>query len=857
MIGRKLGNYEVVDKLGEGGMGEVWRARDARLNRTVAVKVLPAEFAGDPSRRARFEQEARALGALNHPNIVAIYDIGQSDGQAYIVSELVEGESLRKIIDRGPLTGRKLNDIAVQTAEAVAAAHALGIVHRDLKPENIMVTGSGSGSAGRVKVLDFGLAKQSAPTTGDTETLAMSSPGMVLGTAGYMSPEQVRGELTDARSDIFSLGCVFYELATGRRAFEGKSAVEVMSAILREDPPEMTAGAAPVPEVLESIVRRCLEKDPQQRFQSASDLAFALRSVGGPSTAQTTAVKAVPRTKPRRWLLPAIAVGVAALTFVAGYLLRGRFIPAASPLQFHRITFREGRVTAARFAPDGQQMIYAASWDGGPNHIYLATPGNPEARDLGVPESELLSVSSKGDIAFLVGPFSPDGRGTLARSSIAGGQTRELLENVYLADWSPDGSELAIVRRVGNSTTLEYPVGKVLSKFEGPVLSLRVSPDGQHVAFTSYAQGARIGLYLAGRDGSKVRNIGNISDQTSSLDASSLYWSRDGREIWYRSFNTSAQNTMYAMDMEGKVRVVARFPSQIRLFDVAADGRVLMSTESGRLGIRGLAPGDTVERDWSCLESSSLRGISDDGRLIVADVLGESAGAKGSVYLRRTDGTPPVRLGDGAATVLSPDGKWISGFSSRETARKIFVVTPTGPGEVQPPNGHGIVVGWLSGDHTYLLAVHPKGTGRYQFFAWDAQTDQLRAASPVGMPDQLPLVSPDRRSYIAIGPDRQTGVYSVETGTGQPIKGLTEHDNVINWRADGRALYISTHHDMNQMRPVSLLDLATGQRTLWKTIQPAIMVDEVSNVHVTPDGKAYAYNYRYVRSELYVAEGIK
>jgi eukaryotic-like serine/threonine-protein kinase len=853
MIGRKLGNYEIVDKLGEGGMGEVWRARDARLNRTVAVKVLSAEFAGDPARRQRFEQEARALGAVNHPNIVAIYDIGQSDGRAYLVSELVEGESLRKIIDRGPLGFRKLIEIAVQTAEAIAAAHALGIVHRDLKPENIMVTGSVSGSPGRVKVLDFGLAKQSAlPTTTETETIALSQPGMVLGTVGYMAPEQVRGEPVDGRSDIFSLGCVLYELATGRRAFEGKSAADVMSAILREEPPEMVSGDTPVPAPLERIVRRCLEKDPRERFQSAADLAFALRAAGGASTSQTVAMKAAPAPR-HKWLIPAVAVVAAIALFAAGYFLRGRLVSTAAP-QFRRITFRDGRVTAARFAPDGQQVIYAASLDGGPSHIYLATPGNPEARDLELPESHLLSVSSKGDLAFLVGPFTPDGFGTLARSSIAGGQTRELLERVLLADWSPDGSELAIVRKTGGRTAVEYPVGKVLFQTDWSPFSLRVSPDGQRLAFTHYTHGSGIGLFIAERGGA-ARAIGNISGQTAGVDASSLYWTRDGREIWYRSLDTNDANTIYAINLQGKIRVVARFPSQVKLFDVAVDGRVLMSTESGRLGIRGLAPGDTVERDLSCLESSVLSGISDDGGLIVADVLGEGGGITGSIYLRRTDGTPPVRLGDGAATILSPDGKWVSGYASRETARRKFILTPTGPGEIQPQTDHGIVVGWLSGEGNYLLAV--RATGTYQFVAWNAETDKLRPASPNGMPQQVPFISPDRRFFVADSPDHQMSVYSIETGEGRPIQGMTHHDQVINWRSDGRALYISTHHDMNQMLPVSVLDLETGKRTPWKIIQPSIPVDEVSNIHITPDGRAYAYNYSYVRSELYVAEGIR
>jgi serine/threonine protein kinase len=252
----------------------VWRARDERLNRMVAVKILPSEVANDPLRRARFEQEAKALGSLSHPNIVAVYDVGQVDSRAFIVSELVDGDSMRSVIDRGPVPARKLIDYAVQIADALGAAHREGIIHRDLKPENVMVTRSG-----RVKVLDFGLAKQYQAHAADkSATVAISEPGMVVGTVGYMSPEQIRGEAAHARSDIFSLGCVLYEMTTGKRAFQLRSAVETMHAILNEDPAQFDPGASPIP-ALAAIVHRCLEKNPEQRFQSAADLAFALRSL--------------------------------------------------------------------------------------------------------------------------------------------------------------------------------------------------------------------------------------------------------------------------------------------------------------------------------------------------------------------------------------------------------------------------------------------------------------------------------------------------------------------------------------------------------------------------------------------------
>ena len=857
MTGRKLGNYEVLDKLGEGGMGEVWRARDARLNRTVALKVLPADVAGNLTRRQRFEQEARALAALNHPNIVAVYDIGESEGQAFIVSELVEGESLRKVIDRGPLPFRKLVDAAVQTAEALAAAHALGIVHRDLKPENIMVSGTGSGSSGRVKVLDFGLAKQT-PLQGsgdDTDTLMLSQPGMVLGTVGYMSPEQVRAEPVDARSDIFSFGCVLYEMATSRRAFSGKTAADVISAVLKEEPSEISGTGTPVPPALEAIVRRCLEKDPAQRFQSAADMAFALRAVSSvsPSQAGSQILTLPPIHRRPKWLLPAAAALLLAVFFVAGFALRGRFTTTTVP-RFHRVTFREGSVSAARFSPDWQDVLYTAAWDAGPGRIYQAHPGSPESRDLDLPESRLLAVSSKGDLAFLQGPFTPDGFGTLARNSITGGQPRQLLENVRLADWSPDAMEMAIVRSVDGKYRLEYPVGKVLAESPFAPFAIRISPDGQRVAYTNFTMGTRIGLFVVDRAG-KVQDLGAISGQTSELEVAPLCWTPDSREVWFRSYDSSDLNTIYSIGMNGTRRVVARFPGRVTLFEIAADGRILLSTENGRKGIRGLAPGEEVDRDLSCLDSSRLRGLSADGSLILADVLGESGGPKGSIYMRRTIGTAPVRLGDGVAYTLSPDGKWVAGFSSRDTGNRMFELMPTGPGEVVKSK---MVVGWLAGTRNYLVLEKSPGKG-IRLEAWDAATNTQRPVSPNGMPDSddFPLVSSDGRQFLTTGPDGERHIYSIDGSEPKPVTGLTHHDRVVAWRADGRSVYITTHRNENRTIPVSIVDLDTGKRTPWREIKPIVPVDEAGSLRITPDGKAYAYNFTYLRSELFVAEGIR
>src|SRR5437588_9432762 len=301
--GTKLGRYEIRSKLGEGGMGEVYRARDEKLNRDVAIKVLPATLSQDGDRLRRFEQEAQAAGALNHPNILAVYDVGTHDGAPYIVSELLEGEELREQLSDGSLPQRKALDYAQQIAQGLAAAHERGITHRDLKPENLFVT-----TDGRVKILDFGLAKLSEPpaVAGGLNSEAatrrpLTDPGTVMGTVGYMSPEQVRGHEADHRSDIFSFGSILYEMLAGQRAFRCETMAETMTAILKEDPPELSDTNSKVNPQLEKIVRRCLEKKPERRFHSASDLAFAIESIAGTSTSsgQTETIATLPALRPR------------------------------------------------------------------------------------------------------------------------------------------------------------------------------------------------------------------------------------------------------------------------------------------------------------------------------------------------------------------------------------------------------------------------------------------------------------------------------------------------------------------------------------------------------------------------------
>ena len=851
-------------------MGEVYRARDTRLGREVALKVLPESFSRDAERLRRFEQEARAVAALNHPNILAIHDIGEANGAPFLVSELLEGHSLRKELDSGAFPTRRAVDYGTQLANGLAAAHDKGIVHRDLKPENVFVC-----LDGRIKILDFGLAKLAKPVMsaeeGVTQGASMqeTSPGMVLGTVGYMSPEQVKGEPADARSDIFSLGTILYEMFSGQRAFQRDTSAETMTAILKEDPPEITTTGKPIAPALERIVRRCLEKKPLQRFQSARDLAFNLEGLSGATSTAGSAIAAATPTeiettkaKPRRWPLPAL-VGLALLVGggAAGWLLhRGGTNPVPS---FQQLTFDRGLVYSARFGTDGRTIYYSASWNGQPVQIYFTDPDSPESRPLNLVNSSLFAVSrsemaiSQGCLDRFIGAC----QGTLATVPIAGGAPRPLAQDALSADWSADGNEMAIVRQVNGKYRVEYPRGTMIYESEHWLDYARISPNGKYVAVAEMVSidGDAGAVVVVDRSGKVVLHTPRF------VSFEGLAWSPSGGEVWIGITDARAgwANTIVGIGLNGKQRDVYRVPGMLRLHDVARDGRVLFSRESWRTGTLYRGPHDTKDRDLSWLDYALARDISADGSIVSFDDWGAAAGNTSLAYVRKTDGSPAVKLGAWWLPVLSPDGEWVFADSGASVNNGQLFLVPVGAGESRSMGtsnwAQTASLGWMpDGKNVYFVA-----NLKDEWHVWlqDLAGGAAKSVTPAIRPQQgyseTHLVSPDGKLIFARDVNNKAMLYSLDGGEARAIPGFQPDDIWITWTADGKSAYV--FHDEKYFAPVYRLELTTGKRKLVTTINvgdPA-GVTSMQAVRITPDGKSYVYSYSREQSDLFVVEGVR
>jgi serine/threonine protein kinase/Tol biopolymer transport system component len=865
--GDRLGPYEIVASLGAGGMGEVYKAKDTRLDRLVAVKVLPEQLAKDPDLLARFDREAKSVAALNHPNILALHDFGRQGDLAYAVMELLEGESLRARLAQGSLPPRKAVEVAIQLARGLSAAHEKGVVHRDLKPENLWLTNDG-----RLKILDFGLAKQVFRSEGPmhsqlaTEAFGSGSAGstergVVLGTVGYMSPEQVRGESVDARTDIFSFGAVLYEMLTGSRAFARNSATETLAAILRDDPPEPESTGRSIPSGLQRIIHHCLEKNPSQRFRSAHDVAFALENLSSGSGVPSIESPAAPPSRKMSWTVP-LAAFFAVASGLAGWVLRGG--PPSPPI-FHRLTFEQGTVENARFGPDGKTVLYSARWKGGPPTLYSIPAGGLESQRLNVESSTLLAVSKDNELAVVLSPLLTYGLypGNLARVPASGGGAREIERSVLAADWNPLSGELAAVTVARADWTLESPPGKALRSAAG-IDYPRFSPRDGSIAFIENRFGLGWPLLPQPGDVVVLDPAGHARVLAKGRRCTGLAWSAKGDEVWFSEWTDGRRSTLCAASLSGKVRTIWSGPGNIALQDIAADGRALMQIRQIQDGVLVLEEGAARERDLSIYDGTFSIDFTPDRRAILVNERGAGGGPEGAVFLAPLDGSLPTRLAKGRAEALSPDGTIV--LVGPAERRDQYVLVPTGSGSSAVVDLSGIAsnqIGrFLPDGKRFVFQGSAEGKPIRLFLMDPGKSD---APKPLTTEGTLVWqggnpVSPDGRLLFVLknlGADAVDQIVSIDDGAVTPIAGKEPRDIPIRWTADGRGIYIFKREGL----PVRIfrLDPWTGKKELVKEFMPADPggITGMSSVTMTPDAKTFAFNYRRRISELFLVEGLE
>jgi eukaryotic-like serine/threonine-protein kinase len=850
MTGQLVGHYRILEKIGAGGMGEVFRAHDERLGRDVALKLIRPASSDNPDHLRRFEQEARAAAALNHPNILAIYDVGFEGATPYIVSELLQGRTLRQRLSEGPIALLDATDYALQIAHGLTAAHERHIVHRDLKPENLFLT-----EDGRVKILDFGVAKLQAPLESERSIESLTTvtkSGAVVGTVAYMSPEQLRGKPVDHRSDIFSFGAILYEMLAGCRAFRGETEVDTMTAVLREELSDAKLDEATIPESYRNTLKHCLEKEPEDRFQSAKDLAFALQTVAG-SSPGTEIRPFRPKTKTPVMLPWAIAALLAAATLsLVIVLLR----PQLPPPAYRRLTFEEGTIYSARFAADGQAIVYSAAWNGNPVQLFSTVGNSLLAQPLNLTGAPLLAVSPSNELAVVLhgihnGQLETE-NGTLALAPLAGGAPREVLPDVRWADWDSQG-QLAVVHYVDGHSRLEYPVGNVLYQSGGWISNIRFSPKFDKIAFMDHPaiwdDRGRVSL---------VDLSGHLQVLTPDWeDEGGLAWRPDGKEIWFSAVSQGNTLNLMAVNLSGKIRTVLDLPVKITLQDIAADGRTLVSLNTSRLAMAFTTLGSKQDVDLSWHDWNAARDISPDGKFVLSEDASEAAGPGYSVVLRNVDGSLPVRLGEGSSGALSPDGKWAVAISTTHDDQ--LTLLPIGAGQPRTINVKGmdhIQNGWgrFLPDGKKLTVQGDQSGHAARCFIVDPATGNAEPITPEGF--LCGPYSPDGRSFIARDPNGSPIIYSVDGGPPREIPHLNPAFDVLQWSNHSTLLYGSHRGEPPR---IYQLDITTGKETLIKDIAPGVPagVVMVGPIVVSRDGTRFAYSYNQTLSVLYLINGLK
>jgi eukaryotic-like serine/threonine-protein kinase len=678
--GTKLDSYEILALLGAGGMGEVYRARDLALKREVAIKVLPSFVSGDPERLSRFEQEAQAAAALNHPNILAVHHFGRFDGSHYLVSELLEGNTLRQLLQHGSLPVRKAIDYGVQIAHGLAAAHDRGIVHRDLKPENLFVA-----KDGHVKILDFGLAKlmhrEPDPDGAATTVAHGTDPGMVMGTAGYMSPEQVRGETVDHRTDIFAFGAILYEMLTGRRAFQRSTSAETMTAVLNEDPPAISQTGGNIPPALQRVVNRCLEKNPEQRFHSASDLAFALDALSDSGASPAVAAQAPSHRRAGRTVVLSIgAVAAILLAAIAYFAIANR--SSGPPLRISEYTQLTHNGHAGYAMGTDGSRLYLQGGHGLPISQVSVSGGDIEPVSISVPNPALLNISPDGS-TYLVRSY----RGGISSSlpvytvQAVGGSHRYLVDAVD-ATWSPDGKMVAYstVDEELDVINIDGTAGHKIASVRGIDGNLNWSPDGKAIRFDRYNS-----IWEIASSGTNLHSP--LQSWPSSDQRCCGRWSPDGKFYAFLGPGPAGPaSQVYVLDeRRGLFRRPATEPFQLTSGPIDWDAPIFSSDGKKMFATGATHAGELVRFDSKSNQfqpflggmSADLTAFSKDGQYVAyvsyPDGILWRANRDGSDRVQLT--APPLKP---QSVAWSPDGSQLAFMAKSPEGARIWIVAAQG-----------------------------------------------------------------------------------------------------------------------------------------------------------------------------------
>jgi len=864
--GDRLGPYEVQGLLGAGGMGEVYRAHDPRLGRDVALKVLRRHRARQEDVE-RFGREARAAGGLSHPNIVAVHDVGTEGNVPYVVTELLEGHTLRSRLDHGPLPLRKAVDWGIQIAQALDAAHAKNIWHCDVKPANVFIT-----RGGQVKLLDFGIARlgQRTMVGPDDPTGEVSRETKGLGTAGYMAPEQILSKPVDGRADVFALGVVLYEMFTGARAFKRETDVETLTAVLRVDPVDPAVVNKGLPPMAAAIVRRCLEKDPEERFQSARDLAFSLHQLQDSSTGSPEVVPGPPPLL-RRIVWPLLAVALAAVAFWVG--------SSAPPLDvsFTPVTFTSGvAISGARFTSDGGAVVYSQARQGTDAEVWSVlvpsngSPPNSQPERLDYDQgTDLLAAGPNGAVALLMDRQFLYGERFWGRLTtvVGAGSPTAVYDQIEGADFGP-GDMLAVVRSSGPDGPNALELGRLgrraweaLHTTPGALRFPRVSPNGRWIAFVEDADSVGTGGTVS------VISVDDRVPQPLSeryRSVRGLAWTADSREIWFAADNEPANRALRAVDLDGRERLIQRIAGSLTLWDIDGDGRVLITRDEERRSTRGIPPGETIETDFAWYDETGVAGATPNGAVMLfRDRTG--------LFTVPTDGSrDPMRVDapqDLFADAIRRDGSFILATqpASEDGGPKLLML-PTEFGAVEELGA--------SDFSAYLGALFFPVSDRILFNA--AKPDQPMRAYVQSVADRArpwPITAENAGAVLAISPDEQE-VATVGTEDGiaiwpvdvepdrapEPsrwVLGSQKDDRPVAFSDDGQSLFVFRRE---VPAPVYRVDIATGrgrEEPVMRIPQDVTGVYSVHELWIRSDGQAYFYSYQTRLSQLYVVRGLR